>query len=178
MLTLIIGGARSGKSRFAQSLCATGRRVTYLATARIEDDEMRMRIARHRQDRPLHWTTIEEPLAVAGAVARSADSDFILLDCLTVWLSNFCWERRDGDPELLEQAAADEISRLAAAAQRSHVIVVTNEVGSGIVPEHAVARFFRDVHGLVNQQLARAADQVYHVVAGIPVAIKSPGARS
>lgn len=176
MLTLVIGGARSGKSRFAQSLCANGQRVVYVATARVDDEEMRARIARHRADRPGAWSTIEEPLAVADVVARqSADADFILLDCLTVWLSNFCWEWRDRYPKDLESAAAEELRRLAGAAPGAHLIVVTNEVGCGIVPEHPVARLFRDLQGLANQQMARAAEAVYHVVAGIPVKIKTPG---
>src|SRR5947209_3006171 len=102
MLTLVIGGARSGKSRFAQSMC-TGGRVVYVATARAEDEEMRAKIGRHRGDRPAAWVTVEEPLAIAEAVARHvADADFILLDCLTVWLSNFCWEWRDHSARELE----------------------------------------------------------------------------
>lgn len=176
MLTLVIGGARSGKSRCAQSLCAEGARVTYIATARIEDDEMRARIARHRKDRPAGWLTVEEPLAIADAVrVHAPEMDFILLDCLTIWLSNFSWERRHCSAEELERVASEEIACLLAASACSHLVVVTNEVGNGIVPESAVGRSFRDLQGLVNQQMARAADFVYLTVAGIPVPIKPAG---
>lgn len=177
MLTLVLGGARSGKSRFAQSLCANGRRVAYVASARDEDEEMRARIARHRRERPQHWLTIEEPLAVASAVERCArDCDYVLLDCLTLWLSNFCWEHRRQTPEALRAAASEEIARLAAAAAASHLVLVTNEVGAGLVPESAAGRLFRDLQGWVNQDAARAADFVYQVIAGIPIMIKCPEA--
>jgi adenosylcobinamide kinase/adenosylcobinamide-phosphate guanylyltransferase len=177
MFTLVLGGARSGKSRFAQSLCAGSGRVAYIATARPEDDEMRARIARHRSDRNSHWLTIEEPLAIADAVGRCAECDFILLDCLTLWLSNVYWTRREDSEETVRAAASDELARFAAAASKANCIVVTNEVGCGLVPESAVGRSFRDLQGWINQEAARAADFVYHVVAGIPVAIKRPEAK-
>src|SRR6058998_1286758 len=105
MLTLVLGGARSGKSRIAQSICESGSKVTCIATARPEDDEMRARIFRHRSARPRYWITIE-PLAIADAVAtHAATVDFVLLDCLTLWLSNFCSERRDSSAESLEASA-------------------------------------------------------------------------
>lgn len=173
MLTLVIGGARSGKSHFAQSLCNNEARVAYIATARLEDDEMRARIARHRRDRPKAWLTIEEPLTIANAVkARTASFDFILLDCLTIWLSNFSWEHRQSTAEELEQGIAMELDKLIIASSRSHIIVVANEVGCGIVPESPVGRQFRDLQGLANQQIAHAADFVYQTVAGIPMQIK------
>lgn len=174
MLSLVIGGARSGKSRFAQSLCSNASRVIYLATARAEDAEMAERIRRHRDNRPADWITVEEPLAIASAVEQYGGAyDAILLDCLTIWLSNFCWEHRDKTPRDLEQAARAEASRLTAAS--AHVVVVTNEVGCGLVPDDPVGRLFRDLQGFVNQQVACSADWVYHVVAGIPTAIKKPG---
>lgn len=179
MLSLVIGGARSGKSRFAQSLCASASRVLYLATAREEDSEMAARIRRHRESRPPLWLTVEEPLAIAAAVEEHAAAcDIILLDCLTVWLSNFCCHLRDEDQDTIECAALREIERLARAAAAGHVIAVTNELGCGLVPETSLGRFFRDLQGFVNQEAARAADAVYHVVAGIAVPIKQPGARS
>lgn len=179
MLTLVIGGARSGKSRFAQSLCPQGARVAYIATAVAGDDEMGVRIARHRRDRPAAWVTVEEPLALAQTVARHApEFDFILVDCLTVWLSNFCWQQRECSAEVVERTACDEIARLAQASAPSHVVMVTNEVGCGIVPETRVGRDFRDLHGIVNQWLARESDFVYHAVAGIPVLIKRPAAEN
>jgi len=166
MLTLVLGGARSGKSRFAQSLCEAGGRVVFVATARLDDDEMRARAAHHQQTRPKHWHTIEEPLEIARIVeTRGADSDFVLIDCLTLWLSNLCWEHRDPSQDVLRTAASEEVSRLIAAASASNVIVVSNEVGYGLVPESPVGRVFRDLQGWLNQDLARAAGCVYQVVA-------------
>ncbi|MGA3025527.1 MAG: bifunctional adenosylcobinamide kinase/adenosylcobinamide-phosphate guanylyltransferase [Bryobacteraceae bacterium] len=175
MLTFIIGGARSGKTALAQSLCRPGSRVVYVATLRAEDDEMRQRIRRHQSSRPAAWCTIEEPLAIAAAVRRaSSEFDSIVLDCLTLWLSNLCWEHRACDAEELERRALAEAEDLVrgASAGACHLIVVSNEVGCGIVPENAVARAFRDLQGFVNQRVARAADEVWQTVAGIPVRIK------
>ena len=178
MLSLVIGGARSGKSRFAQSLCSQSARVVYLATSRAEDSEMAERIRRHRADRPATWITVEEPLAIAAAVEReAANCDIVLLDCLTLWLSNFCWEHRDTPQADLEIAVRAEMASLAATAAASHVVAVTNEVGCGLVPDSPVGRLFRDLQGFLNQQVACAADWVYHVVAGIPVTIKKPVGR-
>ena len=178
MLTLLIGGARSGKSRYGQSICAGGARVAYVATARAEDDEMRVRITRHRGERPVGWLTVEEPLAVAEVVKRLAgEMDFVLLDCLTLWLSNFCGERKGASPDELQISVSREIASLVAASARSHLVMVSNEVGSGIVPESYVGRLFRDLHGLANQQVARDADYVIHMVAGIPCRIKPMGER-
>jgi adenosylcobinamide kinase/adenosylcobinamide-phosphate guanylyltransferase len=176
MLTLVIGGARSGNSHFAQSLAAHSERVAYLATARCEDAEMAGRVARHRQERPAHWRTVEEPLALRSAVERLAgDCEFILVECLTLWLSNFCWEHRELAPAILHDAASLEVTGAIAAAGDSHLVIVTNEIGCGLVPESAVGRLFRDLQGWVNQDVARSADRVYLTVAGIPVPIKSPG---
>jgi adenosylcobinamide kinase/adenosylcobinamide-phosphate guanylyltransferase len=175
MLWLVIGGARSGKSRFAQSLCATAARVVYVATSRVEDAEMNARIARHRLDRPPHWVTVEEPLEIAGAVERhAAQCDFLLLDCLTLWLSNLCWEHRDMAESNIQAAAFQELERVAAASTASNIGLVTNEVGCGLVPDSPLGRSFRDLQGWVNQEAARSADWVYHIVAGIPIAIKRP----
>jgi adenosylcobinamide kinase/adenosylcobinamide-phosphate guanylyltransferase len=179
MLTLVIGGARSGKSRFALQLGCQSRRPAYIATARADDAEMAARIARHREARPAHWVSIEEPLAVAAAVAAEApERDFILVDCLTVWLSNFCWEHRDETEHEIEASALAEIAQIAEAAPPSDVVLVTNEVGYGLVPESPVGRLFRDLQGWVNQEAARAADRVFQVVAGIPVQIKPAGGRA
>ncbi|HTX39539.1 MAG TPA: bifunctional adenosylcobinamide kinase/adenosylcobinamide-phosphate guanylyltransferase [Bryobacteraceae bacterium] len=179
MFTLVLGGARSGKSRFAESLCAGAHKVAYIATLRPEDDEMRERVARHRSDRSSEWLTIEEPLDIAGAAERcAAEYSFILLDCLTLWLSNLCDARRQDSAETLRAAAAQELARLVNCTARSQCVVVTNEVGCGVVPASPLGRVFRDLQGWVNQDAARAADWVYHVVAGIPVALKRPGAAS
>jgi len=173
LLTFIIGGARSGKTALAQSLCPPESRVVYVATMRAEDDELRQRIRRHRSNRPTGWSTIEEPLAIAAAVRRaSVEFDSIVLDCLTLWLSNFCWEHRECDAEELERRALAEAEDLGRACGGAHLIVVSNEVGCSIVPENALARSFRDLQGWVNQTIARAADEVWQTVAGIPVRIK------
>lgn len=175
MVTVVLGGARSGKSRFAQSICAGGRHVVYIATARAEDEEIRARVARHRRDRPTGWTTVEEPLEIAAAAEQhAAHNDFILLDCLTLWLSNLCWELREKTEEAIYAAACGELQRLIAASAGTHLVIVTNEVGSGLVPETPVGRLFRDLQGWVNQDVAKAADFVYLVAAGIPVPIKRP----
>jgi adenosylcobinamide kinase / adenosylcobinamide-phosphate guanylyltransferase len=176
MLTLVLGAARSGKSHFAQSLCFAPR-VAYIATARAEDDEMRRRIARHLQNRPDHWLTIEEPLDLAAAVGQASPrADIILIDCLTVWLSNLMWDRRDQPPKLIdtqiETCAQSQIDQLAALASERDLIVVSNEVGAGIVPDNELARRFRDLQGFVNQRCAACADRVFLTVAGIPVPIK------
>jgi adenosylcobinamide kinase/adenosylcobinamide-phosphate guanylyltransferase len=175
MLTLILGGARSGKSRLAQRLAARSQRVCYLATARTGDDaEMLTRIERHRADRPASWRTIEEPLALADAVERAAqDADVVLVDCLTLWLSNLFWKHRDGTPQHVEDAARTELQLITASARHCHVILVSNELGCGTVPEPAVSRAFRDTQGLLNQWAAEAADEVILTVAGLPLYLKA-----
>jgi adenosylcobinamide kinase/adenosylcobinamide-phosphate guanylyltransferase len=175
MLTLILGGARSGKSRLAQKLAAAVERVVYIATADPGDDaEMASRIAHHRAERPASWHTIEETLALADAVNRAAQqTDVVLVDCLTVWLGNLFWKHRDAAQADIEAAARDELRGIAAASGRCHIILVSNELGSGTVPEHAVTRAFRDVHGLLNQWAAEAADEVILTVAGLPLYLKT-----
>lgn len=174
MLTLILGGARSGKSRLAERLAATARRVTYVATAQAGDDaEMAVRIERHRSGRPSHWRTIEEPLELADVVEReSNEPGAVLVDCLTVWLSNLFWEYRDGTPRQVEDAARAQLQRIAAASARCHVILVSNEVGGATVPESPVARAFRDTQGFLNQRAAEVADEVILTVAGLPLYLK------
>jgi len=178
MLSLVIGGARSGKSRFAQTLAAGAARVVFLATARAEDGEMAERIRRHRDQRPAHWLTVEEPIAIGAAVERYAGGcDLLLLDCLTLWLSNLCFEKSGLPQAEIESAAQAEVARVATAAAASHIVIVTNEVGCGLVPETPLGRRFRDLQGFVNQQAACSADWVYHMVAGIPITIKQPEGR-
>jgi adenosylcobinamide kinase/adenosylcobinamide-phosphate guanylyltransferase len=174
MLTVILGGARSGKSRLAQRLAQPAGRVTYIATAEPGDDaEMQARIARHRADRPDVWRTVEEPLALGSVVEQAADgADAILVDCLTVWLSNLFWEHRGAGHGRADDVARAELGRIAVAAGRCHVILVSNEVGSGTVPEPAVTRAFRDTQGLVNQWAAELADEVILAVAGLPLYLK------
>jgi adenosylcobinamide kinase / adenosylcobinamide-phosphate guanylyltransferase len=176
MLTLILGGARSGKSRFAQRLAAPAPRVCYLATLVPGDDaEMLARTARHRAERPSAWRTVEEPLALADAVElASREADAVLVDCLTLWLSNLSWEHRDSEPARLEAVLQSQLRRIAGAARSCHIILVSNEVGSGTVPESAVARAFRDLQGFLNQWVAEAAGEVILVVAGLPLYLKTP----
>ena len=182
-IILVTGGARSGKSRFAEQLAADlGGRIAYIATARALDAEMADRIARHRQQRPAAWTTFEAPLSAAAVVAAEAGRcDGFLLDCLTVLITNRILARDadwDNPPmELLAEIEADvlvEIEALiaAAAGQPVPLIAVTNEVGFGIVPLSPLARFFRDCAGRANQRMAAAADEVHLVVSGIPLRLK------
>lgn len=187
MLTLVLGGARSGKSRYAQSLCDSASSVIYVATARVEensgDDEMRERIARHRADRPAVWKTVEEPLDLARAVSESPIEATLLIDCATIWISNLMWEFKAelvAEQNRLILAEVDNLIdavRMRAEATTGkltagEVIIVSNEVGSGLVPEHPVARAFRDLQGFVNQGLAQAADNVVFIVAGFPLRLK------
>jgi len=182
MLTLILGGARSGKSRLAQRLATPAARVTYVATARVHDNaehdpeddpEMAARIARHRAARSASWRTIEEPLALADALDRAAkNADTIIVDCLTIWLSNLFWEHRDVGDGKVEIIARAELQRIAITARGCHVILVSNELGSGTVPEPALTRAFRDTQGLLNQWAAEAADEVILTVAGLPLFLK------
>jgi adenosylcobinamide kinase/adenosylcobinamide-phosphate guanylyltransferase len=150
--------------------------VTFIATAAPEDDEMRRRIARHRQSRPSSWTTVEELLAVPAVVnAHAAESSFVVIDCLTIWLSNLLFEHRERDPVALEATIRESAAQLIQASKLGNIIAVTNEVGSGIVPESPLSRMFRDLQGLLNQQIAYAADSVYLLVCGIPTRIKPMG---
>jgi len=167
MLTFIIGGARSGKSSRAQALAESHDGVlVYLATAQAFDNEMRARIARHQQDRDERWRTVECPIELPEAIAREAGADRVLLvDCLTLWTSNLLLTDRDF-------AAASTCLLEALSTARSPVILVSNEVGMGIVPDNALARQFRDMAGRLNQQVAAIADRAELVVAGLVVPLK------
>jgi adenosylcobinamide kinase / adenosylcobinamide-phosphate guanylyltransferase len=183
-LILVTGGARSGKSTYAERLARqSGRSVVYIATATAGDDDMRDRIARHQAARPVTWQTIEEPLHIAEAVHRGAAlADIILLDCITVWLSN--WLLRQDELSSIEstsssvysEGALQEIEALLREAQalnaQQRLLIVTNEVGLGIVPAFALGRVYRDVLGTVNRRLAQEAARVYLLVAGLAVDIK------
>jgi adenosylcobinamide kinase/adenosylcobinamide-phosphate guanylyltransferase len=180
-LTLIIGGARSGKSRAAQELAArlaAGRPVAYIATAEAGDDEMRERIARHRQSRPANWMTIEEPRRVTEALRRCDTAAVILIDCLTLYITNHLLDLPDGpyghgDGWDVERAEAAIVTLIQVAQSvPADVIVVSNEVGLGLVPETPLGRVFRDVAGRANQAMAAAADRVVFMVAGLPSYLK------
>jgi adenosylcobinamide kinase / adenosylcobinamide-phosphate guanylyltransferase len=166
-LSLVLGGARSGKSRYAEALIeAASRARIYLATAEARDEEMAERIERHRARRGARWRLVEEPLALADRLLAEARPDrAILVDCLTLWLSNLLLAGRDLDAEGVALIAA--LPKL-----RGPVVFVANEVGLGIVPENAMARIFRDQAGRLNQEIAALADRVVFVAAGLPLMLK------
>lgn len=178
--TFVFGGARSGKSSYAEKLAAdSGKEVIYIATAQVDDAEMAARIAHHRQQRSQDWSTVEEPLALGEAIARwSAPHRVVLVDCLTLWLSNLLFTQEQHFPEVgeivppavfleqreyflqaLEQAAGD-------------VVLVSNEVGMGIVPLGAVSRWFVDEAGRLNQAVAARCERAIWIAAGLPLVLK------
>jgi adenosylcobinamide kinase/adenosylcobinamide-phosphate guanylyltransferase len=161
MITLVLGGARSGKSVFAESLFPDGGR--YIATAEILDDEMQARIDLHQTRRGTHWETAEAPLDLASALRQ--DDRPALVDCLTLWTSNLLLAERDATLEI-----EDVIAILKT--RQTDCVLVSNEVGLGIVPDNALARAFRDQAGIVNQKIAAIADRVVFVAAGLPLCLK------
>ena len=174
-IIFITGGARSGKSSFAEKRALEfGTSLGYLATAQMLDDEMHERIRQHRERRGVQWHTIEEPINLSQALA-GCDGTYqaILVDCITLWLSNLLcmYEESGGDCEELIQ---EDVLRLKNTLQSmvTPVILVSNEVGQGIVPDNRLARLFRDIAGITNQALAAAADEVHVVISGIPLRLK------
>ena len=164
MITLVFGGARSGKSAYAERLI--GERGLYLATAEAGDEEMAERVRAHRERRGAGWETIEEPLDLAGALERHASADPpVLVDCLTLWLSNLMAAGRD-----IEAETRRLIERLGA--MPCPLVLVSNEVGLGLVPTTPLGRAFRDHAGRLNQRVAAAADRVIFVAAGLPLTLK------
>ncbi len=164
---LVLGGARSGKSAYAESLGADwpGPRV-YIATAQAFDDEMKARIKTHRDRRGDDWTTIETIFDLPGTLRdAAAENTFILIDCLTLWLTNLMLADKDCDRAVEALTDALDIAP-------GTIVLVSNEVGSGIVPENPLARRFRDLAGLTNQRIAQAADEVVLVTAGLPMTLK------
>ena len=174
---LVLGGVRAGKSAFAVTRArAIGGRVVFVATAEAGDAEMAARIARHRAERPRTWRTVEVPVALPSAlVALQSEADVLLVDCLNLWVANLLEKR----PELSDQDLQAEAAELAAVVTQPGpaLILVSNEVGWGVHPETELGRRFRDALGLVNQAVARAAEEVVLMVAGCPVAVKSPAGR-
>jgi adenosylcobinamide kinase/adenosylcobinamide-phosphate guanylyltransferase len=164
-LTLVLGGARSGKSRYAESLVAAlPPPWTYLATAQAGDAEMSERIAAHRARRGPQWRTVEAPRDLAAPLAAQAAAP-VLVDCLTLWLSNLMLANADIDAEVARLEGAID-------APAAPIVIVANEVGSGIVPDNPLGRRFRDWQGILNQRIAARADRVVLVVAGLPLSIK------
>lgn len=178
--TLVLGGARSGKSAYAEALAlSTGRDAVYIATANAGDDEMACRIAHHRARRPDAWVTVEEPLKLGEALNTWAGPDrIVLVDCLTLWLSNLIFSETAAYPETgmvtLPARFIVERERLldALTQPRGDIILVSNEVGLGIVPVGALTRCFADEAGRLNQSVAAFSDQVVLVVAGLPFTLK------
>lgn len=166
---LVLGGARSGKSRFAESLLAdrVGQRI-YLATAEAGDEEMRQRIFHHQARRGKGWRIVESPIDIAAAIAGAGDHA-VLVDCLTLWLSNLMAADRD-----IEDATSGLCRALDQA--RAPVVLVSNETGLGIVPDNALAREFRDQAGRLNQAIAARADRVIFIAAGLPLTLKDVAA--
>lgn len=165
-VTLVLGGARSGKSRHAEGLSQGHRRRVYIATAEVTDAEMRGRIELHREQRGDQWMTVEAPLDLVGQLRGSDDAKtFILIDCITVWINNLMYHGKD---------VTGEVARLCAvlAKTRGRIVIVSNEVGLGIVPDNKLARAFRDEAGRANQALAQVADEVVFIAAGLPLTLK------
>jgi len=179
-IVLIGGGARSGKSRFASDYATQlGSRRLFVATATAGDEEMRWRIAQHREERGDAFTTREEPIDLVAVLRSETSFDVVVIDCLTLWLSNLLIEGLSNSD--IEQRVSNLIDALAVT--EAHIIAVTNEVGLGIVPEHALARRFRDLAGRVHQRIAGAADELYFGAMGCmlrlkpaPVTLMQPGA--
>jgi adenosylcobinamide kinase/adenosylcobinamide-phosphate guanylyltransferase len=181
-LILVLGGARSGKSDFAEKLAAgQGKRVVYIATAAVRDEEMAERIQKHKARRPSSWRTVEEEKNIADIIKNGGRGDLFLLDCATLWVTNLLLDHHASAPDapggpgkedlILKQASllGDSVN------SGADLIIVANETGLGLVPEHPLGRVFRDLAGKVNQILAARAEEVYFIVAGLPLRIK-PGA--
>jgi adenosylcobinamide kinase/adenosylcobinamide-phosphate guanylyltransferase len=170
-VTLVLGGVRSGKSRYAQQLGerAPAQRVVFVATAQGGDDEMQRKIDRHRDSRPPHWTTVEEPLALAETIAQHGPAcDLIIIDCLTFFATNLLQQdAQDPDAAPIESLCA------ALVAPPCAVVLVSNEVGSGVVPPYPLGRRFRDLLGEINQSVASVASDVLLLVAGLPLVLKA-----
>ncbi len=169
-IILITGGARSGKSNFAQNLARkfSGPKA-YLATAQALDEEMARRIRLHQKSRPQNWHTLEEPRQLVDSLKKNGDRfHLILLDCLTLWISNLMM-RKWSEKKILAEA---ERLLKAGRAMKGSLIIVSNEVGMGIVPDNLSARSFRDLTGLIHQKIAKEADEVYFMVSGLPLKIK------
>ena len=171
IVTLVLGGVRSGKSRYAQKLAERAERVTFVATAERRDDvEMHAKIERHRADRPMSWETVEEPLELARAIHEAAkNSEVVLVDCLTLFASNLL--EACGDNAVQLQSHIDDLC-LALRDAPCSIVLVSNEVGSGVVPAYELGRRFRDLLGEINQRVASVSDIVLLMVAGLPFPLK------
>lgn len=180
-ITFVLGGARSGKSAFAEGLAKKYNDVVYIATAEAKDEEMRERVQTHRARRPLNWKTIESPYCVDRVVSDlNGKAGLVLIDCITLYITNMflnsaaCSDMKMVDLKQRQKYIMAEINKLIQVCResRSDVIVISNEVGLGIVPDNALSREFRDIAGYANQSLAGEADEVYFMVAGIAQRLK------
>ncbi len=172
MLTLVLGGARSGKSRYAEQ-CAkdSGKQVVYIATATVTDEEMQDRIGHHRNRRCHDWLTVEEPIYLANAIQRCSKDNFLLIDCLTLWLSNIMFDcKGDLQEPFFERQS---VALLKVLEKTEHeIFLVSNEIGSGVVSVDRNTRRFVDEAGLLNQKISRLADRVVLITAGLPQILK------
>ena len=176
-IVLITGGVRSGKSSFAEKLAGNiGRKVTFIATAQALDEEMTDRIAKHQSNRPKHWETHEEPYQVAQVIQKVGEkTEVVLIDCLTLLVSNLMQDyREDASNNILAKNIIIQIKKIVRESLQcsATVIIVSNEVGLGLVPANPMGRFFRDILGQANQIIGADADRVYFMTAGIPLLIK------
>jgi adenosylcobinamide kinase / adenosylcobinamide-phosphate guanylyltransferase len=169
MKTLVLGGARSGKSHYAQKLAEeTGKRVVYIATATAGDNEMKLRIEQHQRQRPASWSIVEEPLKLSKAIIQNADNKHcILVDCLTLWLSNVMAEKNISEVEQQIDELVETVSKV-----NTDLIMVSNEVGQGVVPLGELSRQFVDESGRMHQKLAQVCEGVVFTIAGLPQILK------
>lgn len=178
-LTLVLGGVRAGKSRYAQELAHAGGRVLYVATAEAGDEEMAARIQAHRAERPAAWSTLEEPVDLVAALApRLPNHDTVLLDCLTLWVSNLLLQ--ESDDTTVQRDTNEQARRLLNVCEKGDAswIVVSNEVGLGVIPATKLGRDYADALGRVNQLFAAVADDVVMMFAGLPVNVKELGSKA
>jgi len=168
-ITLVIGGARSGKSSLAEKLAAAaGEDVVYVATAGVYDDEMAERVKQHRLRRPSEWRTVEETHQLPDVLLALPQGAVVLIDCLTLWMSNLVLDDKKEDYIINQARTMVQVAR----DKQLHLLMVSNEVGCGLVPEYELGRVYRDVAGRVNQLLAELSDRVIYVVAGLPLELK------
>jgi adenosylcobinamide kinase / adenosylcobinamide-phosphate guanylyltransferase len=179
-IILLLGGARSGKSFYAQELAKKSEKVLFVATATAGDKDMRLRIEKHKQDRPSEWRTLETTEHLGNRIEDEiADEQVVLIDCVTLLVSNIFWRFDEKEFEniaesVIEQQVLSEIKELqnCLANVEASFIIISNEVGLGIVPENRMGRLYRDLLGKANQKLAQSADEVYFMIAGIPLRVK------
>lgn len=178
MITLILGGARSGKSSFAEKIAQKngGDDVIYLATAEAKDKEMEKRIKHHQKTRNKEWKTIEEPLYIGEVLSSIPDGKVILIDCITIFVTNHIFsdtnESEEIDYDKKENIIMEKVQKIVEESKNKEIVLVSNEIGMGLVPTTELGREFRDISGRVNQFLAKKADEVYITIVGLPVELK------